>query len=82
MTRSSANRTKQLRNDRSGHQANRFLGGYAFAFAICGLFGYAGDAQAQRVEVPYYSNNFEEVYRMVDAGCRGLLALIRQEQGI
>jgi protein-tyrosine phosphatase len=31
---------------------------------------------------PYYSGNFEEVYRLVEAGCRGLLAHIRREHGL
>lgn len=31
---------------------------------------------------PYYTGNFEEVYRLVQAGCQGLLAHIRRERGI
>jgi protein-tyrosine phosphatase len=31
---------------------------------------------------PYYSGNFEEVYRLVEAGCKGLLAHIRREREI
>lgn len=31
---------------------------------------------------PYYSGDFEGVYRLVEAGCRGLLAHIRREHGL
>ena len=31
---------------------------------------------------PYYTGNFEEVYRLIEAGCKGLLAHIRRERGI
>jgi protein-tyrosine phosphatase len=31
---------------------------------------------------PYYTGNFEEVFRLVTAGCKGLLAHIRRERGI
>jgi protein-tyrosine phosphatase len=31
---------------------------------------------------PYFTNGFDEVYQLVTAGCRGLLAHIRQEQGL
>jgi protein-tyrosine phosphatase len=31
---------------------------------------------------PYYTGNFEEVYQLVQEGCQGLLAHIRQERGI
>lgn len=31
---------------------------------------------------PYFEDNFDEVYRLVDAGCRGLLAQIRSEHNL
>src|SRR5690606_6213472 len=31
---------------------------------------------------PYYTGNFEEVYELVEAGCRGLLQRIRKQEGI
>ena len=31
---------------------------------------------------PYYSGDFEEVYRLIEAGCRGLLAHVRLERGL
>jgi protein-tyrosine phosphatase len=46
------------------------------------LLDFAASFEEKDVPDPYYTGNFEEVYRMVDDGCRGLLALIRQEQGL
>ncbi|MCB0208160.1 MAG: low molecular weight phosphotyrosine protein phosphatase [Anaerolineae bacterium] len=46
------------------------------------LLSYADGVTRLDVPDPYYSGNFEEVYQLVDAGCRGLLAHIREEQGI
>jgi protein-tyrosine phosphatase len=49
------------------------------------LLSFAADgrsAQALDVPDPYYTGNFEEVYRLVEEGCKGLLAHIRQEQGV
>ncbi len=31
---------------------------------------------------PYYTGNFDDVYRLIEAGCTGLLAHIRRERGI
>jgi protein-tyrosine phosphatase len=31
---------------------------------------------------PYYTGNFDYVYQLVTDGCRGLLAAVRQEEGI
>lgn len=46
------------------------------------LLNFAEEVTRQDVPDPYYSGNFEETYRLVEAGCRGLLAHIREEQGI
>lgn len=46
------------------------------------LLDFAEDSPVRDVPDPYYSGNFEETYRLVEAGCRGLLVAIRQEQGI
>ncbi len=46
------------------------------------LLSFAEGEHISDVPDPYYSGNFEEVYRLVKAGCRGLLAHIRQEHGI
>ena len=46
------------------------------------LLEFASNAPALDVPDPYYSNNFEHVYRLVESGCQGLLAHIRQGEGI
>lgn len=46
------------------------------------LLDFAGNVRARNVPDPYYNNNFEETYRLVEAGCRGLLDHIRAEEGI
>ncbi len=46
------------------------------------LLEYAPAGGALDVPDPYFEDNFDEVYRLVDAGCRGLLARIRAEQGL
>ena len=46
------------------------------------LLEFANDAPTLDVPDPYYSNNFEYVYRLVESGCQGLLAHIRQAEGI
>ena len=46
------------------------------------LLEFAEGVSERDVPDPYYSGNFEGVYRLVDAGCRGLLAHIRQEHDI
>lgn len=44
------------------------------------LLDFATHTEVRDVPDPYYSDNFEYVYRLVEDGCRGLLAHIRQEQ--
>ena len=45
------------------------------------LLDYAPDVPHRDVPDPYYTGRFEEVFEMVEAGCRGLLAYIRQREG-
>ena len=44
------------------------------------LLEFAPNSSVRDVPDPYYSGNFEEVYRLVEAGCRGLLAHIQRQQ--
>jgi protein-tyrosine phosphatase len=44
------------------------------------LLDFASHTHVRDVPDPYYSNNFDHVYRLVEDGCRGLLGQIRQEQ--
>ena len=46
------------------------------------LLDFAENTSYREVPDPYYTGGFEEVYRLVDAGCRGLLVHIREENGI
>ncbi len=44
------------------------------------LLDFADGVGIDDVPDPYYNGNFEEVFQLVDDGCRGLLAMIRAEQ--
>jgi len=46
------------------------------------LLDFAENSNIQEVPDPYYTGNFEKVYRLVNSGCRGLLAHIREEKGV
>ena len=46
------------------------------------LLDYAPQVGRRDVPDPYYEGNFERVYQLVEAGCEGLLAHIRKEDGI
>ncbi len=46
------------------------------------LLDFANGVNISEVPDPYYNNNFEYVYGLVEAGCEGLLAHIRREHNI
>jgi protein-tyrosine phosphatase len=46
------------------------------------LLEYAPALGVHEVPDPYYSGGFEYVYRLVEAGCAGLLAHIREREGL
>lgn len=46
------------------------------------LLDFAAHANVHDVPDPYYSDNFDYVYRLVDDGCRGLLESIRRNEGL
>ncbi len=46
------------------------------------LLDFSNNTRVRDVPDPYYTGNYEAVYELVDAGCRGLLAHIREENGI
>lgn len=46
------------------------------------LLDFATKTTEQNVPDPYYSGGFDYVYELVEDGCVGLLAFIRQEEGI
>jgi protein-tyrosine phosphatase len=49
---------------------------------IAKLLDYARGIEEADVPDPYYTGRFDEVYDLVLAGCKGLLAHIRQKEGI
>lgn len=44
------------------------------------LLDFGDQSEVQDVPDPYYTQNFDYVYELVEQGCRGLLAFIRQEE--
>lgn len=46
------------------------------------LLDFANHASIHDVPDPYYSDNFDYVYRLVEDGCRGLLQTIRTNEAI
>ncbi len=46
------------------------------------LLAHAPGLSVREVPDPYYSGGFDLVFDLVDAGCRGLLAHIREREGI
>lgn len=46
------------------------------------LLDYAPHTGEREVPDPYYSGGFDHVYALVEAGCRGLLAHIREREGL
>lgn len=61
----------------SGHESA--LKGKGF---VRRLLDFAPQAKTRDVPDPYYDDNFDEVYDLVKAGCKGLLAYIRQKEGL
>lgn len=46
------------------------------------LLDFASQNSVRDVPDPYYNDNFEYVYQLVTAGCAGLLATIREQEGL
>lgn len=46
------------------------------------LLDFATHTPVHDVPDPYYTDNFDYVYRLVEDGCRGLLAAIRADEGV
>jgi protein-tyrosine phosphatase len=60
----------------------RMAGGSTLDGRLHLLLDFAPGTQRQDVPDPYYEGNFELVYRLVNDACEGLLAYIRQTEGI
>jgi protein-tyrosine phosphatase len=46
------------------------------------LLDFADNSNERNVPDPYYEGNFELVYRLVEDGCSGLLAMIRKNENL
>jgi protein-tyrosine phosphatase len=46
------------------------------------LLDFAAHGDERDVPDPYYTGNFDYVYRLVEGACRGLLEKIRKEEGL
>ena len=46
------------------------------------LLDYADNVKERDVPDPYYAGGFDYVYELIEAGCRGLLAHIRETESI
>jgi protein-tyrosine phosphatase len=44
--------------------------------------GYARQITQADVPDPFFTHNFDDVFQLIHAGCRGLLATIRREEGL
>lgn len=64
------------------HDLRAMAGGPSLDGRLRLLLDFAKNSPTREVPDPYYHNNFEEVFQLVEAGCRGLLAHIRQEHGL
>ncbi|KAA9006523.1 low molecular weight phosphotyrosine protein phosphatase [Paenibacillus spiritus] len=64
--------------DRSNEANVRKLAGGSGA-RIMGLMDLLPDEAFREVPDPYFTGNFDEVYRLVDAGCEALLFRLKEE---
>jgi protein-tyrosine phosphatase len=46
------------------------------------LLDFANETAVQDVPDPFFTHNFDDVFQLIHAGCRGLLATIRREEGL
>jgi protein-tyrosine phosphatase len=57
----------------------RAFGNYARLYR---LLDFASQKHMRDVPDPYYTGNFDQVYELIEDGCRGLLAMIREREGL
>ncbi|MGM0749851.1 MAG: low molecular weight protein-tyrosine-phosphatase [Bacillota bacterium] len=60
----------------------RSMAGFKKAPRLGRLLDYVKESDAADVPDPYYTGNFDEVYQLVESGCRNLLESIRKEQNL
>lgn len=46
------------------------------------LLDFAQETAVKNVPDPYYTDNFDYVFKLVKSGCQGLLATIREQEGL
>ena len=68
--------------DRDNVSDLRAVGGEAIDGRLYLLLSFAEDEPGAEIPDPFFLGNFEEIYRLVEAGCRGLLRHIRYEHRI
>ena len=49
---------------------------------MCRLLDFAPQSDIRDVPDPYFRGNFDDVYQLVEEGCRGLLGAIREQEHI
>ncbi len=55
---------------------------YSFKKKVKLLLDFAPNGYPHNVPDPYYEHNFDEVFRLVNAGCEGLLTCIIENEGL
>mgnify|MGYP002625934322 CR=1 FL=1 len=69
--------------DRENRSDIKYMaGGLSLDGRVHLLLSFAPEVGIKSVPDPYYDGNFEETYRLVEAGCRGLLEHIRAVEGV
>jgi protein-tyrosine phosphatase len=68
--------------DRDNVSDLRRTGGGAIDGRLHLLLSFAKDEPGAEIPDPYYAGNFEEIYRLIEVGCWGLLRHIRYEHRI
>ncbi|MFC4319917.1 low molecular weight protein-tyrosine-phosphatase [Litchfieldia salsa] len=60
----------------------RRMAGYRQTGYIGRLLDFVKDSEIEDVPDPYFTGNFDQVYSLIENGCRSLLLEIRNEQGL
>ena len=60
----------------------RSMAGFSKTGYIGRLLDFVNQSTMEDVPDPYFTGNFDEVYELVTAGCRGLLDVIRSEKNV